>query len=257
MKAVILSAGQGKRLLPMTENTPKALLDIAGRPLFAWQVDALVAAGVSEIVFVTGFNSIAFERALAAESARYPHATLRTLYNPFYAVADNLASCWLARGELVGEVALVNGDTLFHRDLARRVFSSPAAPITVAIDQKERYDEDDMKVSLAGTRLTAIGKTLGTAQSHAESIGFLWFRAEGARQFVAMLDDWMRERDGLRRWYLSAIDALAARLEVQTRSIAGLEWCEVDYPLDLRRAQSLVEGWLAALADASSSSGVV
>ena len=56
MKALIIGAGQGKRLLPLTETTPKALIKIGGKSLFEWQLDALVECGVSEVVFVAGFN---------------------------------------------------------------------------------------------------------------------------------------------------------------------------------------------------------
>lgn len=243
LKAVILSAGQGKRLLPLTENTPKALLDIQGRPLFAWQVDSLAANGVTEIVIVTGYNSELFDKAIEDLAPRYPQVKLRSLFNPFYSVADNLASCWMARSELQGEVFLINGDTLFHRDLAARVAASPDAPITLAIDQKSQYDEDDMKVGLDGTRLIAIGKTLTAEQTQAESIGFLFFRKSGSARFVQMLEDWMRDGEGLRRWYLSAIHALSSEIDIQTRLIAGHEWCEVDYPQDHQRAQAMVSAW--------------
>ena len=56
IKAVILSAGQGRRLLPMTKNSPKCLLPIAGKTIIEWQIDALLAAGIEEISIVTGFQ---------------------------------------------------------------------------------------------------------------------------------------------------------------------------------------------------------
>jgi len=95
MKAIILSAGQGKRLLPMTADLPKCLLPLGGKPLIGWQVDALHTCGIDEIVVVTGFAADRVERAL--EDMARPGLTLRAVYNPFYAVADNLASCWLVR----------------------------------------------------------------------------------------------------------------------------------------------------------------
>jgi len=65
-RAIILSAGQGRRLLPLTENTPKCLLPVAGKPVIAWQIDALLANGIEEIVIVAGFQ-IGKVEALIAE----------------------------------------------------------------------------------------------------------------------------------------------------------------------------------------------
>ena len=57
MKVLILGAGQGKRLLPLTEEVPKALLDIHGRTLVERQIDAFTACGITEFVVITGYNS--------------------------------------------------------------------------------------------------------------------------------------------------------------------------------------------------------
>ena len=94
-RAVILAAGQGSRLLPLTEDTPKCLLDLAGRSMLEWQLRGLAAAGIREVVVLTGFRSDLVESAL--QRIAPAGLTVRTLFNPFYKVADNLASCWLAR----------------------------------------------------------------------------------------------------------------------------------------------------------------
>ena len=66
MKTIILSAGRGSRLQGLTAERPKCLLDISGRSLLEWQVRALEAAGVAEIVVVTGFGASHVEDALQA-----------------------------------------------------------------------------------------------------------------------------------------------------------------------------------------------
>ena len=71
-KTIILGAGQGRRLLSLTENIPKCLLPVSGKPIIEWQIDALLAAGVDEITVVTGFQSSLVEARLQqryAESA--------------------------------------------------------------------------------------------------------------------------------------------------------------------------------------------
>src|SRR4051794_18805316 len=110
MKAIILSAGQGRRLLPLTEKRPKCLVPLAGRTLLEWQLRNLAAAGLEEAVVVTGFGADQIESAL--RTMQLQGLSVRTLYNPFYAVADNLGSCWAARTEMEGEFLILNGDTL-------------------------------------------------------------------------------------------------------------------------------------------------
>ncbi|BBK41121.1 nucleotidyltransferase [Allostella vacuolata] len=244
MKAIILGAGQGRRLLPLTETRPKCLIELAQVPVLEWQLRGLAEAGVEEAVVVTGFGAEQIEALLAG--LRLPGLAVRTLYNPFYAVADNLASCWIARPEMQDEFLILNGDTLFEPAVAARLLEPVSAPITVTIDRKPAYDADDMKVQLDGDRLLAIGKTLSAELVGGESIGFLRFTADGGRHFRGEVERLMRAPPGLKLWYLSVIDRLAGRgIPVGVRSIEGLDWGEIDFPVDVKRAERLVQGWLA------------
>src|SRR5690349_3370386 len=81
-KAILLSAGKGSRLLPLTADRPKCLIAFSGRSLLEWQLDVLQDAGIGEIVIVTGFREELVEAVAAARTG------VRTLFNPFYHVAD-------------------------------------------------------------------------------------------------------------------------------------------------------------------------
>jgi L-glutamine-phosphate cytidylyltransferase len=241
-KAIILSAGQGSRLLPLTADMPKCLIELSGRTLLAWQIDMLFANGVSDIHVVTGFMSDKVEAELA-RLAR-PGLTLTVCFNPFYKVADNLASCWMARDAMIGDFLILNGDTLVSNEIVASVQQESAWPIAVTVDVKPAYDSDDMKVQREGDRLVAIGKTLGAAQSNAESIGFLAFRGEGASLFSDTVAAFMRTPAGIDNWYLKIIDSLAGSGKVGTVSIAGHGWAEVDFLNDVDAAEHLTAGWV-------------
>src|SRR5262245_50784970 len=101
MKAVILSAGQGSRLLPLTADRPKCLLPLGTSTLLEWQIETLSRCGVDDVVVVVGFRAPLVEAALA-KLAR-PGLSIRTVFNPFFNVADNLGSCWMARHEMTGD----------------------------------------------------------------------------------------------------------------------------------------------------------
>lgn len=236
-KAIILSAGKGSRLLPLTADRPKCLIDFSGKSLLEWQLDALQASGVREIVIVTGFRDDLVDAVAAQRQG------VRTFFNPFYHVADNLGSVWMVRSEFDRDTLLLNGDTLISTRLLAKVLAGAEAPITVTVDEKEDYDADDMKVLRDGSRLMRIGKALEPGQYNAESIGLLAFMGDGPRIFAEQVDRMLRLPDGTRRWYLRAIDALAAEVPVHTVSIRGEDWQEVDFPEDLDKARALTAGW--------------
>lgn len=241
-RAIILSAGQGSRLLPLTESLPKCLIAFSGKTLLEWQVNALVAGGVERIDVVTGFMTEKVEAELA-RLAR-PGITLNALFNPFYKVADNLGSCWIARGAMDEDFLILNGDTLVSDAIVARVQMHSDWPVRVTVDIKPGYDSDDMKVEREGERLIAIGKTLSAAQSNAESIGFLAFRGQGAALFRDAVEAFMRTPAGVENWYLKVIDALASTGKIGTCAIDGLDWAEVDFLNDVQTAEELTRRWV-------------
>ena len=242
MKGIILSAGQGKRLLPLTESLPKCLLRIGGRTVLEWQLRMLATAGVPEAVVVVGFGADAIERRLAEITPA--GMRVRTLFNELYDCSDNLVSCAVASPEMTGDFLLLNGDTLADPTVVAWLLASREVPVAMAIAHKDSYDADDMKVGCIGGRVTRVGKDLDAAETHGEAIGFSLYRGRGPALFTEALTDILKEPEGTRRWYLSAVNLLAGRGHVHRVSIMGLQWAEIDYPDDLPRAQAVV-AWLA------------
>ncbi len=237
MHAIILSAGRGSRLLPLTIDMPKCLLPVGLRSVLNLQLDTLFHQGIKTATVVTGFNAHMVKDEIRA---RQTGPKVKTLYNPFFQVADNLASCWMARKSMKQDFLLINGDTLFSPALLEKVLSAPAKDITVTIDKKGHYDGDDMKVSLEGDRLTAIGKTLLAQQTHGESIGMLRFMNDGPQIFRNELKRLMKVEDGTKSWFLSAIHGLAqAGQRIDTTNIQGSTWAELDTPEDYEICREL------------------
>ena len=190
MKAVILSAGQGKRLMPLTANDPKCLLNIEGQTLIEWQINALHKAGIDQVAVVVGYQA---DRVRQLLHRRYDSQRVWSLYNPTYAWADNLFSCWVARAEMDEEFILLNGDTIFEAAVVNRLLQTPVHPVTVATHQKRYYDADDMKVALDGDRLVKIGKDLAVDNVDGESIGMILFRREGPSMFRRAVERALRD----------------------------------------------------------------
>jgi L-glutamine-phosphate cytidylyltransferase len=237
MKVLILSAGQGRRLLPLTAQCPKCMLSILGRSLLEWQIDTLYAAGIDRVSMVVGYGADQVERLL---TQRYGMGRITLIDNPKFAETDNLVSCWMARDEMNEDFILLNGDTLFEIAVLRRVLRSVAHPVTVVTTHKSHYDADDMKVTLEGQRLINIGKDLEPEKTNGESVGMILFRGEGPALFRQGLEKAMSDPSSSRKWYLSVIRELCPTMKVWTCSIEGLRSCEVDFPADLKSAEDMV-----------------
>jgi choline kinase len=240
MKAIILSAGQGKRLLPLTADCPKCILPLKGRSLIEWQIDELAKCGIDQVTVILGFRADKVERVLRE---RYGSHRVKTLHNAAYAVSDNLVSCWVAHDEMDSDFVLLNGDTLFEAAVLQRLLETHGRPVTVVVSHKEDYDTDDMKVELDGCRLVRIGKDLLPDQVDGESIGMILFRDQGPMLFRSALEKALRHPSAQTKWYLSVIDEMARSMPVWTCSTKGLHWCEIDYPADLILAEKAVSAF--------------
>ena len=242
MKAIILSAGQGKRLLPLTADNPKCLVKIDGQSLIEWQINELAKCGVSRVSIVVGYHAEMVKQLL---HRRYGSQQIRTIYNPAYSWADNLFSCWAARAEMTEDFVLLNGDTLFEAAVLNRLLETPDRPVTVVVHKKRLYDADDMRVTLGGDRLIHIGKDLSTDKVDGESIGMTLFRGKGPFIFRHAVENALRDPLARKKWYLSVIDELAQLMPVWTYRVKGLQWCEVDFPVDLKHAHRVVRACAA------------
>lgn len=241
--AIILAAGQGSRLGHLTHDRPKCLIEFGGKSLLDWQLDMLACNGIERAVVVTGFRDDQIEEALQRRRSADRGPTVRTIYNPFYKVADNLGSLFIAREELDRDTLVWNGDTLVSAALMKRVVENDRQGICVTIDRKDSYDEDDMKVvTAADGRLQAIGKRLSDGVN-AESIGLLAFRGDGPQRFLEAIERAIRTPEGTTIWYLRVIHHIAQESDVWTLDIRGEEWGEVDFPEDVERARELVAAW--------------
>ena len=240
VKIIILSAGQGRRLLPLTAGRPKCGVDIAGRSLLEWQLGEIARCDVDEVVVISGFHADVVDELVEGFTA----LPVRTLHNPFYDASDNLGTCWVARHEMQEPFIILNGDTLFEAAILQKLLATPVdAPITLVTNCKDSYDEDDMKVVVKDDWLQRVGKRLELDVVTGESIGMMAFRGQGPRLFGDEIEALMRTDQGLKLWYLSAIDDLAQAGYVNVCNIHPLSWCEVDDRADLDNAATVVTSW--------------
>jgi choline kinase len=230
MKIVILAAGIGSRLMPLTRNTPKSLLDLGdGYTLLERQLKAIGDAGIRDVVLVTGYRSEQIE----AKVRSYTDFDFEIVYNPFYRLANNLPSAWMGIKDRDESTILVNGDDLFKSSVVEKLKASDKE-ITLVISRKDEYDDDDMKVIIEGDRLTDVGKDIPLSDANGESIGMMLFRDRGLRDFQGILMEMVRSEENLQLFYLHAIRQLMRRGHaINYVECSTDDWAEVDFHPDL------------------------
>ena len=240
MRVIILAAGQGTRLGSVTDHQPKCLVEIGGVSILAHQLSNCERAGVDDVVVVTGSFADDVDAAIERWRQERPRRTqVASLYNPFFDVANNMISLWAARGVMDADFITINGDNVFDWRILERLIAWNGAEITVTVDDKNGYDEDDMKIVLEEGRITAMNKNMPLDVANGESIGIMKFSGEGRKLIYSELETMARLETYATEWYVQAIERIAqSNGHVDVMPVGDLRWAEVDFPADLEHVQT-------------------
>ena len=195
------------------------------------QLANLKIAGIDSAVLICGFG---LEQIRDKLRTRGSGIAVKTVYNPFYMVADNLISLWSARSEMEGDFLLLNGDNVFHPDIVRKLLCADG-DCCMAMRLKGEFDEDDMKVQLQGDAVVRIGKDLAAQRCHGESVGVIKFTGRGVSAVRRSLEEAVTELSAMQSLFTDALQRMMAEGQrVRAVDIGSLAWADVDTPEDLR-----------------------
>jgi len=182
MKAIIIAAGSGLRLKPLTDVKPKCMLEVNGKTLLQYQIEALKGAGVDRIVVVRGYKK---------EMINYPEIIYYT--NDNYQNNNILHSLFYAEEEMEDEFIAVYSDIFYKIDVVKRLLKSiKDISIVVDIDWQNNYrdriahpiTEAENVIFDKSNRLIEIGKRIpGIKTVSGEFIGMMKCSKKGAQIF--------------------------------------------------------------------------
>src|SRR6185312_7585033 len=164
VKAVVLAAGPGRRLGPLTRELPKTLLPLGeGGTILDLVLENLAAVGVEEVAVVTGFAAGRVDELLPELEERHG-LRLRPVFNDRAEEWNNAHSLWLAQETFADGALLVNGDTVHPPSVETTLLADEGDGLVLAVDTSKPPGGEAMKVALGEDgAVERIGKKLGEA----------------------------------------------------------------------------------------------
>lgn len=230
-------AGRSTRLYPLTLDKPKCLLEVGGRTLLEYQIDALARCGISELVLVTGYLRHMIEDKIAELRERYAYP-IEFVYSPDFAATNNLHSLWAARDRVLGHDFLcLHADVLFHPDILTTVAADEREIVLVA---EPEILQETMKLQIDGDRVTSVGKHISMKEASGTFPGIARISAAGSRLIFPEIERLIKAGE-TNAYFTMAIEALIGKgQEVSASFTNGRPWIEIDFAAELAEAEERV-----------------
>jgi choline kinase len=239
VKGVVLAAGPGRRLHPLTEALPKTLLPLTDEcTILDVALANLSSVGLEEIVVVTGFAAERVEERRTDMERRYG-VRLELAYNDRAEDWNNAYSLWLAREAFRDGALLVNGDTVHPVSVEESLLEARGPDVLLAIDDEKHLGEEEMKVLLdEDNGVRRISKEIDPASSEGEYIGVALIEASAGERLAAALEATWRRNPAL--YYEDGFQELVdGGGLIDVAPIGAVDWVEVDDHEDLARAREI------------------
>lgn len=231
MRAIIIAAGKGTRLYPLTKNTPKSLLEIGdGITLLESQLHSLKENNITDITIIVGYLAMQIEAKIEKYRGDF---NIDIVYNPFFDVSNNLISVWMAKHYMQEDFITINGDDIFNPIIIENLLKSPEQ-ITLVMDVKDSYDEDDMKILHERGLIKKVSKQIPIHEANGESVGIIKFSGHGKKIYLDTLESMVRYPENMNLFYLSAIQRIIDNgYPVHMSECSPSHWGELDFHPDL------------------------
>lgn len=232
MKAIILAAGIGERLRPLTNENPKCMIKIGGRPIVSRMLSMISECGVKEIVMVVGYRS---DTIIDHVEQNFPELAVKFVMNERYTLA-NILSLHLAREDFNDDIVIMDGDVLCSKKIFKRLIDSKNENCFLLDDSFVDTGEEMKLMARKGQVLSIARQVSGPHDLIGEGVGFLKLGIEGSMVLKGLLDEHVKA--GHLDWeYEQVLDYLVKEIQVGYESVGGDPWTEIDFPEDIEKAE--------------------
>lgn len=238
MKAIILAAGVGSRIRPLTDNCPKSLLKVDGKTILEMMISHIQACGINEIVFVLGYLQ---EQIKDFVKTNFPDLNAHFVTNERYAETNTGYSLMLTK-DLINESDFVkfDADVVFDKEILENLIKSEHANC-LCVDKNINLDAEEIKVIIdEQNRVIKASKTVNPKDAVGESIGIEKISSATAKKLFAELEVMMADEQNHQEYYEGAYERLIENdVPFNTLDITGLRWTEIDTKEDFATAKEI------------------
>lgn len=242
MKAVILAAGMGTRLNPLTNNRPKCLIEVNGESIIKTVLRHLSGNNIEETIIVVGY---AKDQIIEEIGSRFASMKISYIENKLFAKTNNMYSLWLARDHLESGCILIEGDVIFEEEILHRLLDSEKDKAYWVVDKFTKDMNGCMlKTNSDGiiNNIRIVRHNLSLEKNSFKSVGILKITPDFGKHLSNWLN-WSVLEDNVNVYYDTIISEHVNEYPVYALNINGLKWFEIDDIDDLRKANVLFSQW--------------
>ena len=225
MKALILAAGFGSRLAPITNDIPKSLVLVNGKAILFKQIDNLLENGITDITIIS------------AGIGDFNKDLNQKIFSENYQKTNNMYSAYLARNEMKGQdFLMMNADVFFDSSVIEELlkFNHENAIVT----DIGTYYEESMKVIEDNGRIIKISKQIGENEALGSSIDVYKFSASAGEAFFNKCKEYIEDRKEVKLWSEVALNDILSEIYFKACPLVG-RWFEIDNHDDLKKANDI------------------
>lgn len=235
MKAFILAAGVSRRLYPHTYNTPKCLLDVGGKPIIHYQLEAIESLGIQDVTMIVGYHR---EMLMDHVTSNFPNLNFNFIINHHYFETNTAYSVFLGRDALKDvDHVLMNADVVYPKELLSQTVNS-SFETALAVDAKACGREEVKVIDGGESKIVAIGKDLIESQCLGEFIGVAKLSKRFTNLFAESIEQ-LIDAGGVNDYFEAAIQPLLDKIDVNYEDVSEFPCLEIDFIEDLEDARKL------------------
>lgn len=238
MKAIILAAGIGSRLRPLTNNIPKCLVEVNNKSIIEYQIDAYLEAKVEEIIIITGYLS---KHLVEFIQKKYKSENIKFIENKNYNDTNNMYSLYLAKDYLLDKnFILSNADVVFDKNMVKDLISYNDNTSLISVDKGNFLDES-MKIIVKDETITSISKQIKKSDAYGVSIDLYKFNKSDSNILFEEIKKIIEVEKNLNSWTEVALNNILNKTNFKPFDIENKFWYEIDNHEDLKIAKDIVK----------------
>ena len=227
MKAIILAAGVGSRIRPLTNNCPKSLLKVDGKTILEMMLSHIQDCGIHEVIFVLGYLQ---EQIKEYVKTYFPDLNTHFVTNGRYAETNTGFSLMLTK-DLIQDSTFIkfDADVVFDKEILKKLIECEYDNC-LCVDKNINLDAEEIKVIVKdNNRVIKASKTVNPKDAVGESIGIEKISGETAKLLFAELEIMMEDEQNHQEYYEGAYERLMEdHVPFYALEISGLRWVEID-----------------------------